>query len=204
MRDTASIILAGGGGIIQITGFALVWISAARERKRDYDEVGLVRRFWRWLKYQFSAPQPPAHPGYSTSDFSATSDSATVQGGTSQLDLLRREIGELRLHVHEFERSAEQRFVRVDVVISALSDRLARLRSRRVREPTQGSSSRDDWHPTIHVRHRPEHTRHRCVITGLRLVSDHHLPGADADELIRAMPSDHAREGVTAGRPLSP
>lgn len=127
MRDTASIILAGVGGLIQITGFALVWISAARERKRDYDEVGLVRRFWRWLKYQFSAPQPPAHPGYSASDFSAISDSATVQGGTSQLDLLRREIGELRLHVHAFERSAGQRFARVEVATSTLSDRLAQL-----------------------------------------------------------------------------
>jgi hypothetical protein len=78
-------------------------------------------------RYQFSSPQPPAHPGYGTSDFSATSDSATVQGGTSQLDLLRREIGELRLHIHEFERSAEQRFGRVEVATSALSDRLAQL-----------------------------------------------------------------------------
>jgi hypothetical protein len=85
MSDTAGIIIAGCGGLIQITGFALVWISAARERKRDYDKVGLARRLWRWLKYEFGAPQPPLIPGHSTSDFSATSDTATVQGGTSKV-----------------------------------------------------------------------------------------------------------------------
>ena len=127
MSDTAGIILAGCGGLIQITGFALVWISAARERRRDYDEVGLARRLSRWLKYEFGAPPPPAHPGHSTSDFSATSDTATVQGGTSQLDVLRREIGELRLHVHELERSTDQRLAKAEAATSALSARLAQI-----------------------------------------------------------------------------